>query len=256
MPKRRKRNAPAPGQPASGQGPAKIPPPLAGLKHVYREWQQEQQALHARRPEVEATAGDAWRPSSGAGRTPPPTGTGAATGVSSADQALFRRMVGRVTPLEHTGRITPRNQRPRPVPLQRWADDDAVLRESLSDDYGAEWLLETDESLSFRRAGLGADVVRKLRRGHWTVTAQVDLHGLRVDEAREVVADFLRDCVKQERRCVRIIHGKGLGSVNRTPVLKEKVRRWLTQKDEVLAFVEARPIDGGEGVVLALLKRA
>src|SRR5690606_1484314 len=135
-----------------------------------------------------------------------------------------------------------------------WADDDAVLRESVSDEYGAEWLLETDESLSYRRAGLGTDVVRKLRRGHWTVSAQLDLHGLRVDEAREAVAEFLRECVRQERRCVRIIHGKGLGSANRTPVLKEKVRRWLTQKDEVLAFVEARPDDGGSGVVLALLK--
>src|SRR5690606_13130899 len=100
----------------------------------------------------------------------------------------------------------------------------------------------------------GQDVVRKLRRGHWSVLAQLDLHGLRVDEARTAVAEFLRECVRQERRCVRIIHGKGLGSANRQPILKEKVRRWLTQKEEVLAFAEAKPNDGGSGVVLALLK--
>jgi len=166
----------------------------------------------------------------------------------------FRRMVGKVAPLKDAGRVLPKTQAPAPLPFQRWADDHAVLRESVSDEYGAEWLLESDESLSYRRAGLGEDVVRKLRRGHWTVSAQLDLHGMRVDEAREAVADFLRECVRQERRCVRIIHGKGLGSANRIPVLKEKVRRWLTQKEEVLAFAEARPDDGGSGVVLALLK--
>lgn len=173
---------------------------------------------------------------------------------SQQDAGTFRRMVGQVLPIKGDGRVAPAQTSPRPLPFQRWADEEAVLQESVSDEYGAEWLLESDETLSYRRTGLGPDVVRKLRRGHWTVAAQLDLHGLRVDEARTAVADFLRECVKQDRRCVRIIHGKGLGSANRIPVLKEKVRRWLTQKDEVLAFVEARPDDGGSGVVLALLR--
>lgn len=170
------------------------------------------------------------------------------------DAELFRRAVGRVIPLKANGRVQPERNTPRPLPFQRWADDDAVMRDAVSDEYGAEWLLETDDTLSYRRAGLGPDVVRKLRRGHWTVAAQLDLHGLRVDEARAAVAEFLRVCVRRQRRCVRIIHGKGLGSANRQPILKEKVRRWLAQKEEVLAFVEARPNDGGSGVVLALLK--
>lgn len=178
------------------------------------------------------------------------------TVLSESDSAWFRRKVGRVEPLTPQGRIAALPSRPEPLPLQRWADDAAVLRESLSDEYGGEWLLESDDTLSYRRSGLGPDVVRKLRKGHWSVMAQIDLHGLRVDEARQAVGQFLRDCVRQEKRCVRIIHGKGLGSVNRTPVLKEKVRRWLTQRDEVLAFSEARPEDGGSGVVVALLKRA
>ncbi len=218
-------------EPAPAPAPA-INPALAGLKLVHKAWKtaesaRQQALVHAQQPKSAA---------------------------APEDVATFRRMVGMVTPLKPTGRRQPHRERPPALPLQRWADDDAVLRESVSDEYGAEWLLETDESLSYRRAGLGLDVTRKLRRGQWTVAAQLDLHGLRVDEAREAVAEFLRECVLRERRCVRIIHGKGLGSVNRTPVLKEKVRRWLSQKQEVLAFVEARPNDGGEGVVLALLR--
>ena len=229
MKKARKNRVQAGAQPAEPR--RDINPQLAGLKVLHRELVENNKA--AARQQVQLRQENAR---------------------SRQDAEVFRRMVGRVEPLKPNGRVAPNPAHPRPLPFQRWADDDAVLRESVSDDYGAEWLLESDETLSYRRAGLGPDVVRKLRRGHWTVSAQVDLHGLRVDEARDVVADFLRECVKQERRCVRIIHGKGLGSTNRIPVLKEKVRRWLTQKDEVLAFVEARPDDGGSGVVLALLR--
>ncbi|MGE4337418.1 MAG: Smr/MutS family protein [Pigmentiphaga sp.] len=231
MPKRRKSRAPAPASRHADEAP--LNPAFAGLKSALRELQREQRQAAA---EVARRSQEEQR--------------------QQADAAWLRRQLGGVTPLAPSGRIEPRVAAPRPLPLQRWADDDAVLRESLSDDYGAEWLLDADDSLSFRRQGLGPDVVRKLRRGHWAITAQLDLHGLRVDEAREAVAEFVRECVRSERRCVRIIHGKGLGSVNRTPVLKEKVRRWLTQKDEVLAFVEARPNDGGAGVVLALLQKA
>jgi len=223
----------APAAPAPALNPA-----FSGLKQVH----QALKASEAERKRAAEAAAVAAAAAATVSRT------------SAEDARVFRRGVGAVTPLKPTGRIRPVGEPPPALPLQRWADDDAVLRESVSDEYGAEWLLESDDSLSYRRSGLGPDVTRKLRRGHWTVTAQLDLHGLRVDEAREAVAEFLRACVVRERRCVRIIHGKGLGSVNRTPVLKEKVRRWLSQKSEVLAFVEARPNDGGEGVVLALLR--
>jgi len=97
-------------------------------------------------------------------------------------------------------------------------------------------------------------VVRRLRRGHWSLQSQIDLHGLRVDEAREALALYLVSCVKREQRCVRVVHGKGLGSVNREPVLKGKVLKWLTQRDEVLAFCQAPPADGGSGALLVLLR--
>jgi len=96
-------------------------------------------------------------------------------------------------------------------------------------------------------------VAARLRRGHWAVQAQIDLHGLRRDEAREALGQFLRDAQRAGLRCVRVVHGKGLGSPGRTPVLKDKVHGWLIQKNQVLAFVQARPLDGGAGALLVLL---
>jgi len=96
-------------------------------------------------------------------------------------------------------------------------------------------------------------VLRDLRRGRWVVEAQVDLHGLNRDEARHQVALFVADCIARERRCVRIVHGKGLGSPGREPVLKRLVLGWLAQKKEVLAFCQARTVEGGAGAVIVLL---
>ena len=96
--------------------------------------------------------------------------------------------------------------------------------------------------------------MRRLRRGHWVLDDQIDLHGARRDEARTLLAAFLRDCIKRNMRCVRVVHGKGHGSVGRQPVLKGKVRGWLMQKDEVLAFCQARAADGGSGALLVLLR--
>jgi DNA-nicking Smr family endonuclease len=124
----------------------------------------------------------------------------------------------------------------------------------LSDDFDADSLLETDEDLSYTRQGIGIDVAKKLRKGHWVIQAELDLHGMRRDQARDALADFLRQCGRTGRRCVRIIHGKGLGSVNKEPVLKKKVRNWLIQKDEVLAYSQATAADGGSGALIVLLK--
>ena len=108
--------------------------------------------------------------------------------------------------------------------------------------------------MSFRRPGIGTDVTRKLRTGHWSIQRELDLHGLRRDDAREVLGAFIRDAHKQGIRCVRVVHGKGLGSPGKVPVLKGKVHSWLIQKDEVLAFVQARADEGGAGALVALLK--
>ena len=152
-----------------------------------------------------------------------------------------------------SGRVASSRPLPRPEPLQRRLDERAVLREALSDDFDVESLLDTDEALSWRRLGVSADVPRRLRRGAWSIQAQVDLHGLRRDEARERLGGFLREAARHGLRCVRVIHGKGNGSPGRQPVLKGKVRSWLVQKAEVLAFVQAGPNDGGSGALVVLL---
>jgi len=167
---------------------------------------------------------------------------------------LFASSVGPVTPLAHSGRTESTAARPEPEPLQRQRDEAAALRETMSDGFDVDSLLETDAALSFRRPDIGPDVVRKLRRGGWVIQAQVDLHGLNRDEARERLAAFLREAAKQGMRCVRVIHGKGNGSPGREPVLKQRVHHWLVQKASVLAFTQARAAEGGSGALVVLLQ--
>jgi DNA-nicking Smr family endonuclease len=167
---------------------------------------------------------------------------------------LFAVSVGPVLPLRKGAAAPPARARPAPVPRQRMRDEARVLEESLSDDFDAAWLLETDAELSFRRRGVGHDVLRKLRRGVWVTQAQLDLHGLRREEAREQLQSFLRDAARSGWRCVRIVHGKGNGSPGRESVLKAKVKGWLVQRLDVLAFVQARAADGGHGALLVLLR--
>lgn len=169
------------------------------------------------------------------------------------ERELFAYTVGPVTPLKQPARVAIARPKPPPEPFQRQRDEQAVLREALSDDFDVESLLDTDDALSYRRSGVGSDVVRKLRRGVWAIQAQVDLHGLRRDEARERLADFLRDAMSRGLRCVRVVHGKGNGSPGRQAVLKGKVHTWLVQKKEVLAFTQARGSEGGAGALVVLI---
>ena len=170
------------------------------------------------------------------------------------ERNLFALAVGPVLPLRKAAVPPIQRPLPSPQPRQRERDEAAVLRESISDDFDVETLLDTDDALSFRRPGIGPEVVRKLRRGVWTIQAQLDLHGLRRDAAREQLLDFLREADRHGLRCVRVIHGKGHGSPGRQPVLKGKVKSWLVQKNEVLAFTQARAADGGHGALLVLLR--
>jgi DNA-nicking Smr family endonuclease len=170
------------------------------------------------------------------------------------EHKLFELAVGPVKPIAHPGRIEPRAVPVDPVPVQRQLDEASVMREALSDEFDVETLLHTDELLSYRGRGLGPEIVRKLREGSWSIQRQIDLHGLRTDEAREALGRFIRDAHQAGLRCVRVVHGKGLGSPGRTPVLKNRVLRWLVQKNEVIAFVQARPAEGGAGALVVLLR--
>ncbi len=171
----------------------------------------------------------------------------------NSDTKLFQAAVKNARPLNIDVPFTEKTY-PKPVAKQFIRDEKQALRDSLSDDFYPAHELESGEELLYLRAGQSPSILSKLRRGFWVVQAQIDLHGLISDEAREYVAEFLSSCKKKNIRCVRIVHGKGLGSRNREPVLKHKLRNWLIQKDEVIAYAQAKPEDGGSGAVIVLLK--
>ncbi|MGH8750934.1 MAG: Smr/MutS family protein [Burkholderiales bacterium] len=166
------------------------------------------------------------------------------------EHGLFRDAVKGAQPLRVKRRVEHPVETPPPLPLQTLRDEQAVLAESLAD-----WdEIESGDETSFLRPGLSRQILKKLRRGQWVVQAQLDLHGQTREEAHASLVAFLSASSKRDLRCVRIIHGKGLGSKNRVPVLKHKVRGWLVKREDILAYCEAPEVDGGSGVLIVLLK--
>lgn len=170
------------------------------------------------------------------------------------EEELFLSAMEGVRPLSHD-RVQVVRRRPAPIPRQAQADAEAVLAELLADEYDPE-ALESGEELVYARAGLQRRALRKLRRGHFSLGGELDLHGMTVRVAHAALQEFLVQCRRQDLRCVRIIHGKGRRSTNKGPVLKTKVDRWLRQRDDVLAFCSAQPADGGTGALYVLLRHA
>jgi len=164
---------------------------------------------------------------------------------------LFREAVRDVKRL--TRESSPAEAR-RPAPVARFtrADRFAILQESLRTDVG-DPELASGEELVFHRAGVQSSVLRKLRRGQYRVQAEIDLHGLNVTQAKQALREFIADALTRKLRCVRIVHGKGLRSGHRGPVLKRTVDAVLRRIGPVLAYVSARQVDGGTGAVYVLL---
>ena len=171
--------------------------------------------------------------------------------VAKDDIETFRDAVRDVAPSPPTNRIEPWRPAAPPIAAKRREDERAVLAElarAARDDDA-----EIEDDASYLRPGLPRDILRKLRRTHWVIQDHLDLHGLNAEEATVATAQFLTDSKRRGLRCVRIVHGKGLRSVGREPVLKRRVRRLLTRRDEVLAFAEPRSSEGGGGAVVVLL---
>ncbi len=169
--------------------------------------------------------------------------------IQEADLELFRDEVQDAKPLRHEG-TEPYRSRPPPIPRPRapelpGANDAAILSENE---------VETGDYLLFVRPGVQRRVLADLQRGAIEVGLEVDLHGLRVDAAREILAEFLAECARRRVRCARIIHGKGSRSSSGPPVLKHKVNYWLRLYDQVLAFCSATRRDGGGGAAYVLLR--
>jgi DNA-nicking Smr family endonuclease len=174
--------------------------------------------------------------------------------VNEKDIEEFRRAMRGTKPLKSDERAPHAPPPPKPQARFSKADEKRVLAESLEDDidtiehgYGA--------ALRFHRAHVGRRTMRKLQRGGYSVQAEIDLHGMTLEEARPRLADFINYSASQGKLCVRVVHGKGLGSGHRGPVLKNAVNRWLRKWDCVLAFVSTPQVHGGTGAVYVLLQQ-
>ena len=170
-----------------------------------------------------------------------------------ADADLFRKTVGHLHPVKQD-KVHHDKPRYSGIPLQRNRDEQAVLANLLSDEYLTEEL-QPGDILSYSVAGLQKKVLRKLRRGDYRREVELDLHGLTVEPARQALNQLLAEAKQEGWQCIKIVHGKGLRSSNRGPVLKSRVNTWLRQYGQVLAFCSAPPADGGTGVVYVLLRR-
>ncbi len=172
--------------------------------------------------------------------------------LSDDEIELFRSSVGRIQRLPQD-RVHARPRRPQALPRQTQAEARQVLRDALNGQPGfAE--VETGDELWFVRPGIQHRLLRKLRRGHFSIGAELDLHGMTVTQARETLTGFLKECHQRRVRAVRIVHGKGRRSPHGRPVLKGKLDLWLRLRDDVVAFASAREVDGGTGAVYVLLK--
>ena len=169
------------------------------------------------------------------------------------DSTTFKRATQGVRILTQD-RVTPHVERPRPIPKQTHRDEKDVVDSLLSAGFEPTEL-ETGDELLYVRSGVQKTVLRRLRRGEYAVTADLDLHGHTVAQAKAALIGFLQRVRRARHTCVRIVHGKGLGSPGKKPVLKNKVFHWLCQRDEVLAVCPARPFDGGSGAAYVLLKK-
>jgi DNA-nicking Smr family endonuclease len=168
------------------------------------------------------------------------------------DSELFRRLVADAKPLE-TDTVPPPPRRSSPRARFTRRDRQDVLRESVECTPG-----ESDrsgEELRYQHPSVSRITMRRLARGGFSIQSEIDLHGLTSSEAKAELRQFLADSVMRGHTCVRIVHGKGRGSGAAGPVLKRMVDQWLRRWDAVLAFVTARPADGGSGAIYVLLRR-
>jgi DNA-nicking Smr family endonuclease len=170
------------------------------------------------------------------------------------DATLFREAMRDVKPIVQHKSAVPETRKPPPRATFTAADRKRVLVESLAG-FGESDILDSGDEIAFRRDGVQTSVLRKLKRGEYRIESVCDLHGLRVDEAKHALREFLAESLARNLRCVRVIHGKGHGSGPRGPVIKSAVNMILRKTGPVLAFTSARRVDGGTGAINVLLSQ-
>lgn len=173
--------------------------------------------------------------------------------IDAEDSELFRRAIADARPLTRDRIDPPQRKVPARARFAR-QDEQAALEESLTPSF-AELEGASGDTLQYKGQSVGPRTFRRLTRGKFSIQGEVDLHGLTLPEARAALRDYIDRARARDWTCVRVIHGKGLGSGERGPVIKPHVNAWLRRWDEVLAFASARPEDGGTGALYVLLKR-
>ena len=168
---------------------------------------------------------------------------------------LFRDAIGRVRPLKRAAPAAPAKPRPRPEPVQSERDEARVRDELLAHDFDPA-AIEVGDEIHYLKSGQPQRLLKQLRRGQFSVRAELDLHEMTTAVAREAIRAFLEECLARHEYCVRIVHGKGLRSRAEGPVLKRLTATLLARRKDVLAYASARPAQGGTGAVLVLLARA
>ena len=179
----------------------------------------------------------------------------AAPDYNTDDARLFREAIGRVRPLKRTTAPAPRKPKPKPEPAQSERDEAGVRNELLVHAFDPA-AIEVGDEIHYLKAGQPDRLLKQLRRGHFSVRAELDLHEMTIAVAREAIRAFLDDAIARREYCVRIVHGKGLRSRADGPVLKRLTATMLARRKDVLAYASARPAQGGTGAVIVLLARA
>ncbi len=239
------------------------PQTLADLKRLRKEAEAAaaQAVTAASRKEAarvdKSARGKTSTPAKTGARAAKHSGGAAAFGLDEQDKALFRRAVKSVQAIKDTQRAILPPVAAASVAIlrerrQRATGEDPVRLPRESDHYSPAGIDQGDTS--FVRRGYGPDLIIGLKRGKWMIDASLDLHGNTTTEAHERLDRFLQSCLEHHIRCVRIVHGKGYGSKDGEPVLRQTVRRWLSQMTDVLAYIECAEQDGGAGAVQVLLR--
>ena len=171
--------------------------------------------------------------------------------LTSEDSDLFRHTIGKVRPVDNDKVLLNKDNKPKPYPKPQAVDSDDPFIVSAAIEFEKVGL---EDSLSFTAPGLQNNVLKKLRRGFFGLDAEIDLHGLTSNTAKQQLLHFLHDCVDAGCRCVHIVHGKGYRSADNHPVLKNNLNLWLRLHPDVQAFCSAPPKNGGTGAVFVLLR--
>lgn len=172
--------------------------------------------------------------------------------MNDDDRKLFRDAIGPIRRLPGAKRAA-RASPPPLEPLQRQLDEAAVIKELLTHPIDPlEW--STGEELQWLRPGAQKRILTRLKRGHYAIKGELDLHHMNEEAAATAIFHFIEESLVMGHGCVRIIHGKGLRSRG-MPKLKLMTRRLLPRLPAVIAFTSARLVDGGSGAVYVLLRQ-